>query len=554
MTVTAATTYGPHQLADRIGLSHNEIDRARELGIIAPDVDGRWSQTLADELAGQVDQIRARIADERALGVNRCAALLAELTGLPVQAEDIRVFVDDGTLTATDEYKGHPMYPVSRIRELADHPGLPAMVTGRQEWLAVSLDLYEAADRLGWRVSELVGDAAACGVQPGRFGRFAVADLDRLAADSDFAARRLLGPDQSAARLDVRRVDFDYVVAAGWVTVAKYVDVPVGRRSTVRVALYRAGDIDAILDVPGVDWHEVRTVRRGQPSPLREFARRPASRAQVIRRIAADLGNRFRREVWAFYNGHQWEIDWEIVDGIPTREQVTAVLADDPGFKQFGTRIRLSTGAGAAVNWARAMLTPGAAVILDTETNGLFGRILEVAVIDACTGKVLLDTLVNPGERIDPDSTLIHGITDDDVADAPPWSEVVPKLLKVTRGRQILAYNADYDAEVIRADTQDVLDQLRADAAAAAGLRPEHPDDAKAIERAGRKAATRAGVRLAHLAEPDRWGCIMLARTDWTRAGRWLPLGGGHRALGDTQEARRRLLEMTAPAAPRGRR
>ena len=57
-----------------------------------------------------------------------------------------------------------------------------------------------------------------------------------------------------------------------------------------------------------------------------------------------------------------------------------------------------------------------------------------------------------------------------------------------------------------------------------------------------------AGLKLGHLDDPDRWGCVMLRRSDWCRFWRWLPVGGGHKALGDTQQARRVLLEMTAPA------
>jgi DNA polymerase III epsilon subunit-like protein len=94
---------------------------------------------------------------------------------------------------------------------------------------------------------------------------------------------------------------------------------------------------------------------------------------------------------------------------------------------------------------------------------------------------------------------------------------VVPRLLEVTADRQVLCYNANYDAGIIRADT------------------------------------TRAGISLGHLADDDRWGRVMLRRSDWTRARRWLPLGGGHRALGDTRAAREVLLAMTAPTGTAAR-
>ena len=214
-------------------------------------------------------------------------------------------------------------------------------MTERTAWLAASLDARAAAERLGWRHDELRADAAACGARPGRFGRYATTDVDRLASDAGFAARRLLSPEQAAGYLDVRPVDFEHVVAAGWITAATFSAMPVGRRSWVTVPLYRAGDIDALREIPGVDWNEVRDVAPGRPSMLRTFVRRPPTRTQIIRRVAADLGTRFGVEVWAYFNpaGGRWEIDWETVNGNPTREQVTAAIAADPIAAQYGVPV-----------------------------------------------------------------------------------------------------------------------------------------------------------------------------------------------------------------------
>lgn len=510
-----AVSFGPHQLADRIGLCRGEVDRARELGLLpTPDAAGfRWSAAAADALAEQVDQLRTQLAAAAELGANRCASRLGEVTGLPVDTPDIEALVARGLLDPSGEYKGHRLYRVADIDALAEHPDLPGLVAERIAWRQASLDEWDAAQRLNWRRDELATDTAACGVHP-KDGRYAIADLDRLAATDTFTARRLLGPEQAAVRLDVRRVDFDHAVAAGWITAAKYGSMPVGRRSEVTVPLYRAGDVDALRDIPGVDWDEVRAVRPGRPSALRAFVRRPPSRAQIIRRIAADVGARFRVETWAYFNpaAGRWELDWETVNAAPTREQVAAAIAADPVAAQHRSDLVLSTAAGAAVNWARAMLEPGAAVLLDTETTDLFGAVVELAVIDAHTGATLLDTLINPGIAIEPGAQSIHGITAADLTNAPTWPQVLPDLLQATAGRQILCYNADYDQAVITDDTR------------------------------------RAGLDLAHLADPDRWGCVMLARSDWTRSRWWLPLGAGHRALGDARAARDVLLGMTAPA------
>ena len=47
------------------------------------------------------------------------------------------------------------------------------------------------------------------------------------------------------------------------------------------------------------------------------------------------------------------------------------------------------------------------------------GAIVEIAVIDACSGTTLLDTLVNPGVPIQPGAQAIHGITDADAPKSP---------------------------------------------------------------------------------------------------------------------------------------
>jgi hypothetical protein len=71
------------------------------------------------------------------------------------------------------------------------------------------------------------------------------------------------------------------------------------------------------------------------------------------------------------------------------------------------------------------------------------GVVVEIAVIDAATGQVLLDTLVNPdGVRVDDGARAVHGISDEELAGAPRWGDVAPDFLAAVSGRRILAYNA----------------------------------------------------------------------------------------------------------------
>lgn len=88
-------------------------------------------------------------------------------------------------------------------------------------------------------------------------------------------------------------------------------------------------------------------------------------------------------------------------------------------------------------------------VYLDTETTGLSpakgDAIVEVAIVDG-EGRVLIDTLVNPGRSIPWQASSIHGITDDMVRGAPTLSQLMPCVLEIVQSEQVVIYNARFDA------------------------------------------------------------------------------------------------------------
>ncbi|KLV10084.1 3'-5' exonuclease [Photobacterium ganghwense] len=92
------------------------------------------------------------------------------------------------------------------------------------------------------------------------------------------------------------------------------------------------------------------------------------------------------------------------------------------------------------------------AVILDTETTGLDSNaeIVEISVIEAVSGKVLIDTLVTPVQLIPAEAIAIHGITNRQVSGSPTFPKVFKELAEIVKGRDVMIYNADYDMRLIQ--------------------------------------------------------------------------------------------------------
>ncbi len=77
-------------------------------------------------------------------------------------------------------------------------------------------------------------------------------------------------------------------------------------------------------------------------------------------------------------------------------------------------------------------------------------EVIEIALIDT-RGEVLLDTLVRPRQqRMNPYAERVHGINLAMLRDAPSWPEVFPQLCELADGRILLAWNAPFDAGMLK--------------------------------------------------------------------------------------------------------
>ena len=87
-------------------------------------------------------------------------------------------------------------------------------------------------------------------------------------------------------------------------------------------------------------------------------------------------------------------------------------------------------------------------LFFDLETTGINivkDRIIEISYVKVSpNGKEELRTFrVNPGMPIPPESTAIHGITDEDVKDCPTFKEIAKTLAKQIEGCDLAGYNSN---------------------------------------------------------------------------------------------------------------
>lgn len=94
-------------------------------------------------------------------------------------------------------------------------------------------------------------------------------------------------------------------------------------------------------------------------------------------------------------------------------------------------------------------------LFLDTETTGLRGQVVDIAVLDKC-GNVLLDTLVKPNYPMEQEAQNVHHITEEMLVSAPTFEEVwYNGLGELLSNRLVLIYNASFDLGVLHRSAKD---------------------------------------------------------------------------------------------------
>ncbi len=86
--------------------------------------------------------------------------------------------------------------------------------------------------------------------------------------------------------------------------------------------------------------------------------------------------------------------------------------------------------------------------VIDTETCGLQGGIVEIASVDIVDGQITnpMSHLVRPDRPISPQAMAIHRITEEMVADKPWIEEIIPHY---HGSPWYVAHNASFDRRVL---------------------------------------------------------------------------------------------------------
>lgn len=104
-------------------------------------------------------------------------------------------------------------------------------------------------------------------------------------------------------------------------------------------------------------------------------------------------------------------------------------------------------------------------VIIDVETTGLDytrEKIIEFAGVKLVGGKITetFETLINPHQHIRKSSQAIHGISEDDLQDAPEEEEIYPKIFDFIGDATIVAHNAIFDFSFLNRTSKRLYDKV----------------------------------------------------------------------------------------------
>lgn len=105
-------------------------------------------------------------------------------------------------------------------------------------------------------------------------------------------------------------------------------------------------------------------------------------------------------------------------------------------------------------------------VVFDLETTGIsskYDEVIEISAVKVKSGKVTgeFSTLVNPGRRIPPGASRVNGITDEMVAGAPGFSDVLGDFFQFAGDMVLVGHNiSSFDMKFLYRDAQKYFQKV----------------------------------------------------------------------------------------------
>ncbi len=167
-----------------------------------------------------------------------------------------------------------------------------------------------------------------------------------------------------------------------------------------------------------------------------------------------------------------------------------------------------------AIQWAQNLLRRDF-YVLDTETTGLgpADEIVQIAIVDK-GGALVMQQLIKPTVSMHPAAEAIHGISAEDLADAPSFKDIYIKLSTRLAGQALVAYNMEFDWRMLE------------QSARAYGLPP--------LRAGKRHCAMQQYARFNGKRRPNGRSYIWHKLTDAAKR-EGLPTAGAHTAAGDVR-------------------
>lgn len=107
-------------------------------------------------------------------------------------------------------------------------------------------------------------------------------------------------------------------------------------------------------------------------------------------------------------------------------------------------------------------------VVLDTETTGievaLDHRIIEIGCVEIVSRKLTgrhFHRYINPQREIDVGAMEIHGISNEDLADKPLFTQIAAEFIEFIKGAELVIHNAPFDVGFLNAELDKLAGQYQ---------------------------------------------------------------------------------------------